>query len=67
MVLYQADLIIVQHYLELSQNESVFIPAGERHRIENHTGEVSQMIEVQIGTYYGEDDIIRYEDMYGRV
>ena len=54
-------------HLELSQNESVFIPAGERHRIENHTGEVVQMIEVQIGTYYGEDDIIRYEDMYGRV
>lgn len=54
-------------HLELSQNESVFIPAGERHRIENHTGEVVQIIEVQMGTYYGEDDIIRYEDMYGRV
>ena len=51
---------------EVPQNGSAFIPAGEKHRIENHTDDVVEIIEVQTGTYFGEDDIIRYEDKYNR-
>jgi mannose-1-phosphate guanylyltransferase len=48
-------------------NESTFIPAGNRHRLENATKEPLVMIEVQSGSYVGEDDIVRYDDVYGRV
>lgn len=50
----------------LSENQSVYIPRGAVHRLEN-PGKVSlTLIEVQTGSYLGEDDIIRYEDVYGR-
>ncbi|MBL8511218.1 MAG: mannose-1-phosphate guanylyltransferase/mannose-6-phosphate isomerase [Betaproteobacteria bacterium] len=52
---------------ELVSNESTFIPIGSQHRLENR-GEVPlQIIEVQVGSYVGEDDIQRYDDQYGRV
>jgi len=47
-------------------NESTFIPAGHKHRLENPTGEDLVMIEVQSGSYVGEDDIVRFDDAYGR-
>lgn len=48
------------------ENESIYIPAGTRHRLEN-PGKVSlNVIEVQTGSYLGEDDIVRYDDTYGR-
>ena len=51
----------------LSENESTYIPVGEIHALEN-PGEVSlEIIEVQSGPYLGEDDIVRFEDIYGRV
>ncbi len=46
--------------------QHVFIPLGAKHRLENHTTEPVEIIEVQIGAYLGEDDIVRYEDIYGR-
>jgi mannose-6-phosphate isomerase-like protein (cupin superfamily) len=46
--------------------ESVYIPAGEMHRLENAGDETLEVIEIDIGTYVGEDDITRYLDMYGR-
>ena len=47
---------------------SVFIPKGARHRLTNTSATESLVVtEVQIGDYLGEDDIIRYEDIYGRV
>ncbi len=50
----------------LSENESTYIPIGTRHRLEN-PGKISlELIEVQSGTYLGEDDITRFEDVYGR-
>jgi mannose-1-phosphate guanylyltransferase/mannose-6-phosphate isomerase len=50
----------------LQENESTFIPLGEKHRLEN-PGEVPlRLIEVQSGPYLGEDDIVRFDDMYGR-
>ena len=50
----------------LHQNESTFIPLGAKHRLENIGTEPLHLIEVQSGTYLGEDDIVRFEDSYGR-
>jgi mannose-6-phosphate isomerase-like protein (cupin superfamily) len=53
--------------IPLASNQSVFIPAGKKHRIANQgTGEV-KFIEVQTGSYLGEDDIVRYQDDFNRV
>lgn len=51
---------------DLRRNEYTFIPQGARHRIENPGTEVLEIIEVQVGDYLGEDDIVRIEDRYGR-
>jgi mannose-1-phosphate guanylyltransferase len=50
----------------VNSNESTFIPAGHRHRLENPGVIDLVMIEVQSGEYLGEDDIVRFEDNYGR-
>jgi mannose-1-phosphate guanylyltransferase / mannose-6-phosphate isomerase len=50
----------------LKQNESTYIPLGSRHRLENTGSEPLHLIEVQSGAYLGEDDIVRFEDTYGR-
>jgi mannose-1-phosphate guanylyltransferase/mannose-6-phosphate isomerase len=50
----------------LSENESTYIPIGATHRIENPGKVPLHIIEVQSGTYLGEDDIVRFEDSYGR-
>ena len=52
--------------LILSTNESTYIPAGHKHRLENIDSEMLVMIEVQSGSYTGEDDIVRFDDEYGR-
>jgi mannose-1-phosphate guanylyltransferase/mannose-6-phosphate isomerase len=50
----------------LGENESTFIPMGTKHRIENPGKVTLHIIEVQSGSYLGEDDIVRFEDVYGR-
>lgn len=50
----------------LSENESTYIPIGVRHRLENPGSLPLEIIEVQSGSYLGEDDIVRYDDHYGR-
>jgi mannose-1-phosphate guanylyltransferase/mannose-6-phosphate isomerase len=50
----------------LAENESTFIPLGSKHRLENPGKQPLELIEVQSGSYLGEDDIVRYEDVYGR-
>jgi mannose-1-phosphate guanylyltransferase/mannose-6-phosphate isomerase len=52
--------------LTVGKNESVFLPQGCRHRLENKGAGTLHVVEVQTGTYFGEDDIVRYEDVYGR-
>jgi mannose-1-phosphate guanylyltransferase/mannose-6-phosphate isomerase len=47
-------------------NESTYIPAGHKHRLENPGVLDLVMIEVQSGEYLGEDDIVRFSDIYGR-
>ena len=51
----------------LSENQSTFIPLGSKHRLTNPGKIPLQLIEVQSGTYLGEDDIKRFEDNYGRI
>lgn len=51
---------------DLGPGQNVFIPQGEVHRLENFTNEPVELIEVQLGDYFGEDDIVRLDDVYGR-
>ena len=51
---------------ELHANQSTYIPLGAKHRLENPGTQMLELIEVQSGGYLGEDDIVRYEDVYGR-
>jgi mannose-1-phosphate guanylyltransferase/mannose-6-phosphate isomerase len=51
----------------LEANQSAYIPAGTVHRLENPTSADIHLIEVQCGDYFGEDDIVRLEDRYGRI
>ena len=61
-----ATITVGTKVVAMTRGQSVDIPLGEKHRLENlHKGEV-EIIEVQFGDYLGEDDIIRYEDAYSR-
>ena len=51
----------------VTENQSVYIPLGARHRMANPGKVPMVLIEVQTGSYLGEDDIVRFEDRYGRV
>ena len=51
---------------EYNVNEHIYIPKQAKHRLENFTKAPVQIIEVQVGNYLGEDDIKRYDDVYGR-
>lgn len=51
---------------DLTENQSTYIPVGTVHRLENRTAEPVHLIEVQSGSYLGEDDIVRLDDQYGR-
>jgi mannose-1-phosphate guanylyltransferase/mannose-6-phosphate isomerase len=53
--------------LTLTENQSTYIPLGEVHRLANPGSIPLEIIEVQSGSYLGEDDIVRFEDTYGRV
>jgi mannose-1-phosphate guanylyltransferase/mannose-6-phosphate isomerase len=50
----------------LAENQSTYIPLGSTHRLENPGQVPLEIIEVQSGSYLGEDDIVRFEDKYGR-
>ena len=52
--------------LYLDENESTYIPIGTKHRLENPGPDTLEVIEVQSGSYLGEDDIVRFEDRYNR-
>ena len=50
----------------LGENQSTYIPLGSKHRLRNPGKVALELIEVQSGSYLGEDDIVRYDDVYGR-
>ena len=62
----EATVVNGDQTLIVKQNESTYIPAGHQHRLENKTKNDLILIEVQCGGYLGEDDIVRFEDNYGR-
>ncbi|MCK5499133.1 MAG: mannose-1-phosphate guanylyltransferase/mannose-6-phosphate isomerase, partial [Gammaproteobacteria bacterium] len=55
-----------EEVFSLGENESTYIPIEVKHRLENTTAQPLEIIEVQSGSYLGEDDIVRFEDDYGR-
>ncbi len=61
-----ATITLNEDEFELGVNESTYIPIGAVHRIANKSDAPVHIIEVQCGNYFGEDDIVRYEDNYGR-
>jgi mannose-1-phosphate guanylyltransferase len=61
-----AEVTIGEHVQMLRENESVYIPLGEVHRLANPGKIMLELIEVQTGSYLGEDDIIRLVDEFGR-
>jgi mannose-1-phosphate guanylyltransferase/mannose-6-phosphate isomerase len=61
-----ARVTVGDEIVTLQPNQSVHVPLGARHRMENPGAVPMRLIEVQCGAYLGEDDIIRYEDVYGR-
>ena len=61
-----ARVTVGQEVQLVSENQSVFIPLGTTHRLENPGKLPMVLIEVQTGSYLGEDDIVRYEDAYAR-
>ena len=66
MVKGEAFVTKGENTLTLEENESTFISQGEKHRLENKTDSNLEIIEVQSGSYFGEDDIVRIEDKYSR-
>jgi mannose-1-phosphate guanylyltransferase/mannose-6-phosphate isomerase len=63
----QAEVTIDGKVSRLGANQGTFIPLGAKHRLHNPGREPLQLIEVQYGCYTGEDDIVRIDDVYGRV
>jgi len=63
----EATVTIDEKQSILNANESAFIPLKSQHRLENKGSEPLVMVEVQCGDYLGEDDIVRFDDIYGRI
>ena len=62
-----AEVTCGQRKSLLTENQSTYIPLGEVHRLTNPGRVDLEIIEIQSGSYLGEDDIVRFEDTYGRV
>ncbi|OWW19972.1 mannose-1-phosphate guanylyltransferase/mannose-6-phosphate isomerase [Noviherbaspirillum denitrificans] len=63
----KAEVVNGEQTIKLEANQSTYIPAGNKHRLTNVGETELALIEVQCGSYLGEDDIVRFEDIYGRV
>jgi mannose-1-phosphate guanylyltransferase/mannose-6-phosphate isomerase len=61
-----AEIINGDQVISLKENQSTYIPRGQTHRLANPGQTPLEIIEVQSGSYLGEDDIVRFEDTYGR-
>ena len=62
----EATVTVDENVSTLKVNDTVYIPTGSKHRLENKLNEPLHIIEIQTGSYFGEDDIQRYEDDYSR-
>ena len=61
-----AKVVLEKKIYNLKKGQSIYIPPRRKHRIENNTKKNLVIIEVQLGSYLGEDDITRYKDLYNR-
>jgi mannose-1-phosphate guanylyltransferase/mannose-6-phosphate isomerase len=61
-----AEVTINGHVKVVHENESIYVPIGSAHRLANPGKIPLELIEVQSGSYLGEDDIVRLDDIYGR-
>jgi mannose-1-phosphate guanylyltransferase/mannose-6-phosphate isomerase len=61
-----ATVTLGERVVDVASGDHIYIPKGSQHRVENRKSEKLRMIEIQTGDYLGEDDIVRYEDDYGR-
>jgi mannose-1-phosphate guanylyltransferase/mannose-6-phosphate isomerase len=61
-----AEVTVGDRIVQLTENEGTYIPLGEKHRLRNPGTVPLEIIEIQSGAYLGEDDIVRFEDTYGR-
>lgn len=66
MVSGTAEVTVGDEVKLISENQSVYIPLGKVHRLTNPGAIPLEIIEVQSGSYLGEDDIVRFQDNYGR-
>ena len=66
MVKGTAEVTVDERVVLVHENEAVYLPIGSMHRLTNPGKIPLELIEVQVGSYTGEDDIIRVEDVYGR-
>lgn len=63
----EATVILNDSEHDLKAGQHILIPVGAKHRIINKSADVVELVEIQIGQYFGEDDITRYQDDYGRL
>lgn len=63
----EAEVTHGERNFSLKENESTYIPPGHKHRLRNRGAQPLEIIEVQSGSYLGEDDIVRFDDAYGRI
>jgi mannose-6-phosphate isomerase-like protein (cupin superfamily) len=61
-----AEVTVGEKVSAVHENESVYIPIGSVHRLANKGKIPLELIEVQTGSYFGEDDIVRFDDIYQR-
>lgn len=61
------EITVGENKKTYTYGQTISVPVGTRHRIENTGDEVAEIIEIQTGTYFGEDDIVRLEDDFGRI
>lgn len=62
----RGEVVLNEQVIAIQPGSHIFIPVGAKHRMRNTGREPIEFVEVQLGTYFGEDDIVRYEDTYGR-
>lgn len=62
----KAEVTVGDAVVQLGMGETVYIPVGVKHRLANLDTATLELIELQMGPYLGEDDIVRFEDRYGR-
>lgn len=62
----EAEVVLNDQIIKLKAADHIHIPIGAKHRIRNVGASNVEFVEVQLGTYFGEDDIVRFSDDYGR-